>query len=224
MLKSLLFAALIVAAPPPRAGGLHKITFPARHNFTRSTGEVNGPALLNSLRKTLNKYRSRGLIPGSSTNTSPQRRQATEPLIDQVEDPDFDEEYYGSMTVGDGSTQQTFTVQFDTGSSDIFIPGPECSYEQGCPLNTKYNEGGVSQGRNAAVEYGSGYVEGDIYTDSISMAGLTVRNQGLISLIEATGFDTSASDGLLGMGFTSLAASGYTTFFENLIAQGQVGT
>ena len=224
MLKLLVFAGLIVAAPPPHAGGLNRITLPARRNFTRSSGEVDGPALLDSLRKTLDKYHSRARISSASKDSSLQRRLVTETLIDQVEDPDFDEEYYGSIDVGGEYAQQTFTVQFDTGSSDIFIPGPECTSDQGCPLYTKYNEGGVSQGRSAAVEYGSGYVEGDIYTDSISMAGLTATNQGLISLTQATGFNTSASDGLLGMGFTSLSESGYTTFFENLIEQGQVGT
>ena len=223
MLKLLLFAGLIVAAPSNREGTLNKIALPSRRTFARSTGEVNGPALLESLQKTLNKYHVNITIPRVSNNTSLRRRLATENLVDQVEDPDFDEQYYGAVQVGSGTTAQTFTVQFDTGSSDTFIPGPQCTSDEGCPLNTKYDEGGVSQGQTTAVQYGSGYVEGDLYIDSVNAAGLTATNQGLISLTQATGFDTSASDGLLGMGFTALSSSGYTTFFENLMAQNQVG-
>ncbi len=224
MLNLLFFVSLIVAAPPPLADSLNRIALPPRRSFARSTGEVNGPALLESLQKTLDKYHANVTIPGASTNAALRPRQVTEDLTDQVEAPDFDEEYYGPMEVGSSTPQQVFTVQFDTGSSDIFIPGPQCASDEGCSSGRKYNQGGTSQGRTAAVQYGSGYIEGDIYTDSVSVAGLTATNQGLISLTSATGFDTSASDGLLGMGFTSLSSSGSTTFFENLMAQGQVGT
>ena len=224
MLTSLIFAGLIVAAPAPQADALHKIALPHRRTFARSTGEVNGPALLSSLQKTLNKYHSRFTIPGASANASLQRRLHTENLLDQVEAPDFDEQYYGPMEVGYRSTEQIFTVQFDTGSSDIFIPGPQCTSDEGCPFSRKYNEEGTSQNRTTAVQYGSGYIEGDDYTDSINVAGLTATDQGFISLTQTTGFNTSNSDGLLGMGFTSIAASGFTTFFENLMAQDKVGT
>ena len=224
MLVFLLLASLIVATPAPQGDALHSIALPVRHLFTRSTGEVNGPALLRSLQKTLNKYRSRSAVPGTSANASLQRRLATEALTDQVEPPDFDEQYYGSIEVGSKSTEQQFTVQFDTGSGDIFIPGPQCTSEEGCPYNRKYSERGTSQGRTTAVQYGSGYIEGDDYTDSVNVAGLTATNQGLISLTQTVGFNTSSADGLLGMGFTAIAVSGFTTFFENLIAQDKVGT
>lgn len=223
MLAFLFLAGLIAAAPAPQADGLNKIALPLPRTFARSTGEVNGPALLRSLQKTLNKYHSRFNTPGASANASLRRRLATENLLDQVEAPDFDEQYYGPMEVGYGITAQFFTVQFDTGSSDIFIPGPQCTSDEGCPFTDKYDEGGVPQNRSTAVQYGSGYVEGDDYTDSITVAGLTAANQGFISLTQTSGFNTSNSDGLLGMGFTSIAASGFTTFFENLMMQNKVG-
>lgn len=223
MLAFLSFASLVVAATAPQADSLNRIDLPLRRTFARSTGEVNGPALLRSLQKTLNKYHSKITIPGASANASVRRRLVTENLLDQVEAPNFDEQYYGPMDVGSGNTEQIFTVQFDTGSSDIFIPGPQCTSDEGCPFNKKYDEGGISQNRATTVQYGSGVAVGDEYTDSISVAGLTVLNQGFISLTQASGFNTSNSDGLLGMGFTSLADSGFTTFFENLMSQGKVG-
>ena len=223
MLPFLLFAGLIVATPAPHEDALHKIALPVSRIFTRSTGEVDGPAFLSSLQQTLNKYHSKFIIPGASASAPLQRRLATENLLDQVGSGDFDEEYYGPMQVGSGSTQQVFTVVFDTGSADIAIPGPQCTSNEGCPYNIHYNEKGTSQHRTTTVEYGSGYIEGDDYTDSISVAGLTATNQGFVSLTQATGFNTSAADGLLGMAFSSLAASGFTTFFENLMTQDKVG-
>lgn len=224
MLAFLLFAGLTVATPAPPEDALHSIALPFPHLLTRSTGEVNGPALLSSLQKTLNKYHARSAIPGTSASAFLQRRMATENLIDQVGAGNFDEQYYGPIVVGSKSTVQQFTVQFDTGSGDIFIPGPQCTSEEGCPYNRKYNERGTSQGRTTSVEYGSGYIEGDDYTDSVNVAGLTATNQGLISLTQTVGFNTSSADGLLGMGFTAIAVSGFTTFFENLMAQNKVGT
>lgn len=222
MLSFLILAGLVVAAPAPQTDGLTKIELSPRRSFARSTGEVNGPALLRSLQQTLNKYRSKLTIPGASANASLRRRLATENLLDQVETPDFDVQYYGSVEVGDSRTEQIFTVQFDTGSADVFIPGPQCTSNEGCPYTTKYDEGGMPQDRTTSVDYGSGYVEGDDYTDAVSVAGLTATDQGLISLTQASGFNTSSSDGLLGMGFTSLSASGFTTFFENLMSQDEV--
>lgn len=224
MFISLILTGFIVAAGTPKADALNKLALPFRRTFTRSTGEVDGPALLRSLQQTLNKYHSRITIPEASATASLRRRLATENLLDQVEDPDFDEDYYGPMQVGYRTGEQVFTVQFDTGSADIFIPGPQCTIDKGCSSTRKYDEGGTSQGRSTTVQYGSGFVEGDDYTDSVNVVGLTATGQGLISLTQASGFNTSSSDGLLGMGFTSIAASGFTTFFENLMMQSKVGT
>lgn len=53
---------------------------------------------------------------------------AEEALTDQVEDGE-DELYYGPGTVGGESG---FTFDFDTGSSDTFVPGPTCGTAEGC--------------------------------------------------------------------------------------------
>ena len=218
-----IFTGLVVSALASEAETFHKIDLPHRRPLTRSTGEVDGPALLKSLQHTLNKYQSKFPIPEAPAHTSLQKRLVTENLLDQVED-GFDEQYYGPMEVGSRGSEQVFTVQFDTGSSDIFIPGPQCTSDQGCSSHRKYNERGISQNRSSTVQYGSGSASGDDFIDAINVAGLTATDQGFISLTQTTGFNTSQSDGLLGMGFSSIAASGFTTFFENLIAQGKVGT
>ena len=50
------------------------------------------------------------------------------------------------------------------------------------------------------------------------MQGLTVQNQSFIVVSsESNDFKDEPNDGLIGMGFSSIAVSGEPTFFENLI-------
>lgn len=80
----------------------------------------------------------------------------------------------------------------------------------------------MDQHRTTSVTYGSGQISGEDYKDDVTVAGLTSSGQGIISLTQAQGFSTSKADGLLGMGFSNIANSKFTTFFENLIAQKKV--
>lgn len=144
---------------------------------------------------------------------------SNEPLTDQAEDGE-DVEYYGPGTVG----SQTFTFDFDTGSSDTFVPGPSCTKAQGCPSTTKYNQGGTDQGNTTTITYGSGKVSGENYYDDVTIAGLTATRQNVISLTQAVGFDTSDSNSLMGMAFQEIAESGQPPYFKTLIDQGQVST
>ena len=141
-------------------------------------------------------------------------------LADQY-DSGGDELYYGSGNVGTDNPQ-TFTFDFDTGSSDTFIPGPACGQAQGCTGSTKYSQGGVDAGNTTSVTYGSGSVAGENFFDDVTIAGLTAKGQSIVSLTTASGFSGSASDSLMGMGFQSIAQSGQPPFFQTLVNQGQV--
>ena len=102
------------------------------------------------------------------------------------------------------------------------VPGPSCGSDAGCAGATKYDQSGTAQGKQTMVTYGSGQVGGDDYRSDVTVGGLTSSNQGFISLTTAQGFSDTAADGLLGMGFSTIANTGYTTFFESLIQQGKV--
>jgi hypothetical protein len=65
-------------------------------------------------------------------------------------------------------------------------------------------------------------VTGENYLDSVTVAGLTATNQNVISLTQAEGFSNSASDGLMGMAFQSIANSKSSPYFFTLINQGKV--
>lgn len=128
--------------------------------------------------------------------------------------------YYGTGYIG--AAKQAFTLDFDTGSSDLFVPGPNCGTSQGCTGTTKYNQQGQAEGNTTSITYGSGSVSGANYFDTVTVAGLTAQHQNVISLTTATGFSGSAAEGLMGMAFQSIANSKQPPFFFNLINQGKV--
>ena len=70
------------------------------------------------------------------------------------------------------------TVDFDTGSSDLFLPSPSC--DSSCSGHTLYDPNTSSTAQNISktfsLAFGDGStVDGDQFTDVVSIAGLTVR-------------------------------------------------
>ncbi|KAH8982167.1 acid protease [Lactarius hatsudake] len=126
--------------------------------------------------------------------------------------------WYGDISVGTPS--KTFTVDFDTGSSDLFLPGANCG--QSCSGHKIYND----LSKKFDLTYGdNSTVSGEQYTDTVSIVGLTANGQTLgAAEVYSTGFqsDRFAADGLLGMGFQSLSVYNAAPLFQSLIAQGEV--
>ncbi|KAG9008067.1 Type I transmembrane sorting receptor [Tulasnella sp. JGI-2019a] len=129
-----------------------------------------------------------------------------------------DELYYGPISIG--TPAQAVTVDFDTGSSDLWVPISTCS---GC-VGPLFNETASSTYRATpttfSIEYGDGSgASGTVATDTVTIAGLTVANQGFGAVtIESNGV-AGPMVGLLGLGFPAVAASGGNPFF-NLVANG----
>jgi cathepsin D len=70
-------------------------------------------------------------------------------------------------------------VDFDTGSSDLFVPSTTCG--ETCAGHKAYYNPGASStskdlGKTFSLAYGDGStVQGEQYTDVVSIAGLIVR-------------------------------------------------
>ncbi|KAI9442983.1 acid protease [Lactarius indigo] len=134
--------------------------------------------------------------------------------------------WYGEISVG--TPPKTFTVDFDTGSSDLFLPGADCG--SSCSGHKIYNvsESSTAKDLNKKFEltYGdNSTVSGEQYTDTVSIVGLKANGQTLGAAgTYSTGFqsDRFAADGLLGMGFQSLSVYNAAPLFQSLIAQGEV--
>ncbi|KAN0138186.1 eukaryotic aspartyl protease [Lactarius tabidus] len=136
--------------------------------------------------------------------------------------------WYGSITVG--TPPVTFTVDFDTGSSDLFLPGSHCGST--CDGHTLYKPSASSTSRDFdqtfELQYGDGStVSGEQYTDIVTLAGSKATGQRLgAASTYSSGFqsDQFPADGLLGMGYESISSYGASPVFQTLVSQGQVST
>lgn len=131
--------------------------------------------------------------------------------------------WHGTISVG--TPPVNYTVDFDTGSSDLFLPGPNCT--KNCDGHTVYDPSKSStstalSGATFELDYGDGSsVKGVQYTDAVTIAGLTATNQTLgAANIYSDGFNSTnfPPDGLMGMAFQSISVYNSPPFFQTLVS------
>ncbi|KAF5388267.1 hypothetical protein D9615_000170 [Tricholomella constricta] len=134
--------------------------------------------------------------------------------------------WYGEISVG--TPPETFTVAFDTGSSDLFLPSIECT-DSACEGHKRYDTTGSStaqdSGRTFSITFGdNSTVSGRQFTDTVTIAGLTAIDQAVgaaTSYSPGLAVDSFAPDGLLGMAFQNISVFQSSPFFQTLSSQGQ---
>jgi len=120
-------------------------------------------------------------------------------------------QYYGTMKIG--TPPQEFTVIFDTGSSNLWVPKVGC---QNCGYwfinggKSKYDEAKsstfVKDGSDFHIQYGSGDVKGFFSVDQVTLADdIVVQNQKFAEVSDAgglgVGYVMGQFDGILGKYF-----------------------
>lgn len=129
----------VALGAPASTDAAFKIPFHKRSISPRANGKANYAAIFASLNRTLSKYKARplpfypaiaakqisqGLVPGG-LNVVKRAQTGTEMLIDDLENPGpLDVDYHGPSVIG--SPGQSFQLDFDTGSADLFVLGLAC--------------------------------------------------------------------------------------------------
>ncbi|KAK6159742.1 hypothetical protein DH2020_003123 [Rehmannia glutinosa] len=119
----------------------------------------------------------------------------------------MDAQYYGEISIG--SPPQKFTVIFDTGSSNLWVPSAKCYFSVREPCS---------------IHYGSGSISGYFSQDNVEVGDVVVKDQ---VFIEATKegsltFVLAKFDGILGLGFQEISVGDTVPVWYNMVDQGLV--
>ncbi|KAI1271343.1 eukaryotic aspartyl protease [Xylaria sp. FL0933] len=153
---------------------------------------------------------------GNDTTASPQGEVAATPQM-------FDSEYLCPVQIG--TPPQTLNLDFDTGSSDLWVFSSETPENQ-LGGQTRYNiqQSSTAQlltGESWDISYGDGSSSGgNVYLDTVSIGGITVENQAVESATNVSLAFTQRpdTDGLVGLAFSTLNTvkpNQQPTFFDN---------
>jgi len=146
----------------------------------------------------------------------------------------FDAQYFGPLTIG--TPAQNFTVIFDTGSSNLWVPSSKCDPHIGtgfaCLNHNKYDSDLSStwteDGTKFEIQYGTGSMVGFQSTDDIDIApgsgGLIAKQATFAEAVEEPGitFLAAAFDGIMGLAYPSISVNGATPIYNQLMEEGQV--
>ncbi|GMN44125.1 hypothetical protein TIFTF001_013305 [Ficus carica] len=135
----------------------------------------------------------------------------------------LDAQYYGE--IGIGSPVQNFTVIFDTGSSNLWVPSAKCYFSLACYFHSRYKSSKsttyTSIGKSCEINYGSGSISGFFSQDNVQVGDVVVKDQ---VFIEATregslSFLLAKFDGILGLGFQEISVGNVTPVWYNMVQQ-----
>lgn len=134
-------------------------------------------------------------------------------------------QYFGN--IGLGTPPQNFTVVFDTGSSNFWVPSTRCHYfSLACWLHHRFNPKASSSfrpnGTKFAIQYGTGRLSGILSQENLTIGGI---HSASVTFGEALWepslvFTLVPFDGILGLGFPTLAVGGVQPPLDALVEQG----
>ncbi|KAI0633574.1 acid protease [Trametes polyzona] len=228
--------ALIASASPIQESGI-SVPLTKRSSLTNADGTFNRDKAIISTVNTQNKYRANlinleknvgrhafkegaeikplAVLPAHLT------KRQNEPLTDE----ENDLEWAGTISIG--TPAQKFLIDFDTGSSDLWVPSSSCRSST-CSNKKKYTASASSTGSKKSgsfqIQYGDGStVSGPVYTESVNVAGISVKNQYFSPVTTlSSSFADDPIDGLLGLAYPAISNLNQEPFFNTAIQQGAV--
>ncbi|KAF2157406.1 aspartic proteinase II-1 [Myriangium duriaei CBS 260.36] len=132
----------------------------------------------------------------------------------------YDVAYISPVTIG----SQTFNLDFDTGSSDLWVfgSGLSSSAQSG---HTIYNPGSTASllsGQTWSIGYGDGSgAKGVVYSDKVVVGGVTATKQAVeaATSVSSSFVQDTSNSGLLGLAFSNINTvrpTQQTTFFDSV--------
>nr|XP_043623820.1 aspartic proteinase oryzasin-1-like [Erigeron canadensis] len=135
-----------------------------------------------------------------------------------------DAQYFGE--IGIGTPPQKFTVIFDTGSANLWVPSADCFSSVSCSFHSKYKSSQSStyklNGKPATIQYGDGSISGYFGEDTVRVADIVVEDQMFIEAIRESDdeiFSKAKFDGILGLGFKEISVGDAIPVWENMVDQ-----
>ncbi|GAA5892158.1 hypothetical protein JCM6882_005713 [Rhodosporidiobolus microsporus] len=161
-------------------------------NYLRNTGEKLGEIL-----EQMSNTSSRAM-----STSSPQKRQA-EAIYN------YGNDLLWAGRVSLGTPTQDFTIMFDTGSSDFWVPSADvkCTGCQGNRYDPTLSTTARRRNGHFAIAYGDGSSSsGPIYTDVVTI-GEFVDDVAWFSAVDqmSDSFANEPEDGIMGMGYASIS-------------------
>ncbi|CAF3179349.1 unnamed protein product [Rotaria sp. Silwood2] len=128
-------------------------------------------------------------------------------------------------TISIGTPAQNFRINFDTGSSDLWVPSSSC--HSSCNGFNKYTSiqstTYVANGRRFSIIYGDGSsANGSFSIDTVTINGIAVHNQTFAECTFLRGMSNNINDGILGLAYPNLTTGGENPLFYNMWSQGLI--
>ncbi|KAF7312469.1 Acid protease [Mycena indigotica] len=148
------------------------------------------------------------------------KRQA-EALTDEEDDL----EWAGTISIG--TPAQKFLIDFDTGSSDLWVPSSSCTSSV-CKSKSRFAASSSSTSSKKSgtfsIQYGDGStVSGPVYTDTVNVAGVAATKQYFSPVTTlSSSFSGDPIDGILGLAFPAISNLGQNPFFYTAENSGNV--
>ncbi|KAL6310458.1 acid protease [Sparassis latifolia] len=230
--------AIVTSASPVVQDTGTRIPIHKRNTLTKEDGTFDHESAIQQSIRTHNKHRqnlinlerNEGLSAfNEGAEIQPVReyphheKRQKEPLIDESNDLDW----AGLISIG--TPGQTFTIDFDTGSSDLWVPSSNCTSTV-CSTKNKYNAAlsttSVHKSGTFSIGYADGStVSGPVFTDTVTVAGIKATGQYFSPVTTlSNSFASNPIDGILGMAYPSISSLRQSPFFNTAKSQGSVTT